>query len=195
MRKMTLSILAIVLLSVFASGCAPASTPIPSTSTPISTETAIPVTLTATPLPTKTATPVTPTASPTPIPPTTTSTPATPIVCVQVIIAFEQEFVVYPLIQQGDENKYLPSDEPTKFQDGFSLPLLEDSFFRCKIADNDAETKASAVAEDKTVIEIKEGPNGVIQMKGLKLGTTNVEIRVSEFSYTFTGILVEEKPK
>lgn len=113
----------------------------------------------------------------------------------QVIIAFEREFVVYPLIQQGDENNYLPSDEPMKFQENFSLPLLEDTFFRCTLADNDAEIKASAVAEDKTIIEIKEGPNGAIQMKGLKLGTTNVEIHVSEFSYTFTGILVEEKPK
>lgn len=110
----------------------------------------------------------------------------------KVFFAFNQEFVEYPLVQQGDENVYLPAEEPTQFHDNFSLPLSEDVFFRCSLAGNDVETKASAVAEDKTIIEIKEGPNGVIQMKGLEIGTTNIDIQVSGSSYTFTGILVEK---
>jgi hypothetical protein len=114
---------------------------------------------------------------------------------VKVFFAFNQEFVEYPLVQQGNENVYLPAEEPTKFHDNFSLPLSEDVFFRCSLAGNDVENKASAVAEDKTIIEIREGPNGVIQMKGLKIGTTNVDIQVSGSSYTFTGILVEKTPK
>lgn len=190
MKKLTFPVLVLVMLMVFASGCAPASTPIQPTNAPP----------TPRPLPTKTETRIPPTASPTPIPLTTTFTPtppsATPIVCVQVILQFDREFAVYPLVQQGNENVYLPAEEPTKFHDDFSLPLLEDVFFRCTLSgSNDAEPKALAVAEDKTIIEITEGPNGVIQMKGLKIGSTNVEIQVSGLSYTFTGILVEEKPK
>jgi hypothetical protein len=180
MKRSIFPTLVFILSMVFASGCAPASTPVPPTPTP---------------LPTKTATRIPPTESPTPIPPTATltptPTPATPIVCVQVILQFNREFAVYPLVQQGNENVYLPAEEPTKFHDNFSLPLLEDVFFRCTLTGNDVETKASAAAEDKTIIEITEGPNGVIQMKGLKPGMTNVEIQVSGSSYTFTGILVE----
>jgi hypothetical protein len=79
------------------------------------------------------------------------------------------------------------------FMTTFLLPLSEDVFFHCTLAGNDVETKASAVAEDKTIIEIKEGPNGEIQMKGVKIGVTNVDIQVSGSSYTFTGILVKKK--
>jgi hypothetical protein len=157
-------------------------------------------TVTPTPIPpTFTLEPIPSTFTPEPIPPTATLTPtpssATPIVCAKVFFAFNQEFVEYPLVQQGNENVYLPAEEPTKFHDNFSLPLSEDVFFRCSLAGNDVEAKTSAVAEDKTIIEIKEGPNGVIQMKGLKIGSTNVDIQVSGASYTFTGILVEKTPK
>jgi hypothetical protein len=112
-----------------------------------------------------------------------------------VFFAVEQEWVEYPLVQQGDENVYLPATEPTKLQNDFSLSLSKDVFFRCYLGGNAEKSKASATAKDKTIIEIKEGPDGTIQMKGLKIGTTNVEVRVSGVSYTFTGILVEQKPK
>lgn len=125
--------------------------------------------------------------------PTLTPLPDPPVTCVKVFFALQgQEFVVYPLVQQGDENKYLPATEPTKLRDDFSLPLSEDVYFRCLL--NDEPVGATAVAGDKTIIEILEGPNGVVQMKGLKVGITTVDIQVAGTSYTFTGIRVEQAP-
>lgn len=125
--------------------------------------------------------------------PTLTPLPEPPVTCVKVFFALQdQEFVEYPLVQQGDENKYLPATEPTKFRDDFALPLSEDVYFRCLVDGEHAD--ATGTAGDKTIIEILEGPNGVVQMKGLKLGTTTVDIQVAGTSYTFTGIRVEQAP-
>jgi hypothetical protein len=61
MKKSTLSVLTFVLLTVLASGCAPASTTVPSTATPIP-PTAIPIPSTSTPTP---AIPIPSTSTPT----------------------------------------------------------------------------------------------------------------------------------